>query len=88
MCFNKLLTFILAIFRPFNLVTQCNAESNSPIVGPRHALPELSFLTSNSEVPCIVELSLVGLLAGLVVVPADVLALKNPFAASLVFPMP
>ena len=49
MCFNKLLTFILAIFRPFNLATQCNAESNSPIVGPRHALPELTFLTSNQS---------------------------------------
>ncbi|CAB4007405.1 Hypothetical predicted protein [Paramuricea clavata] len=69
MCFNKLLTFILAIFRLFNLATQCIAESNSPIVGPRHALPELSFATSNGEVSCIVELSLVGLLAGLVVVP-------------------
>ena len=81
-CFNRLLTFKLAIFKPFNLVTQCNIESHSPIVGSSHVV-----LMPNGEVSCGVICSLLVLLVGLRVVLAGVLGLQNPFVALIVFPV-
>ena len=46
-CFYWPITFKLAIFKPFNLVTQCNMESHSPVVGSSHAI-----LMSNGEFCC------------------------------------
>ena len=81
-CFNRLLTFKPAIFKPFNLVTQCNMESLSPLVGSSHAI-----LMSNGEVSCVVICSLFVLLVGLRVVLPGVLGLQNPFVALIVFPV-
>ena len=81
-CFNRLLTFKLAIFKPFNFVTQCNIESHSPIVGSAHVV-----LMSNGVVSCVVICSLFVLLVCLRVVLAGVLGLQNPFVALIVFPV-
>ena len=80
-CFNRLLTFKLAIFKPFNLVTQCSMESHSPIAGSSHAI-----LMSNGEVSCVVICLLFILLVGLRVVLAGVLGLTKPVCCFYCFP--
>ena len=73
MCFNKLLTFRLAILNPFNLATLCNDGSELPDVGSCQK-------AANDEDFRALELLLAGMLAALGAVLADAVETENPSA--------
>lgn len=54
MCFKRLFTFKLAIFKPYNLEMLCNVGPDSAIVGSRQAV-------SNGKASCELTQFLVGI---------------------------